>query len=349
MFMKSTYERLSAISFLSKSYTFKFLFIAFLGIHVPLVGLVVFILFKPDVLTAFSVLGLTLVLTLGATAVTLFILNGLLSPLRRSKDSLSNYRLNRQLPQLPVRFEDEAGLLMQNIQFTLTELDDLLEEKKDLTSLLSHDLRIPIRNVKTFAAILLEKPDAETAEDVAKTIIQSADEQSKLVDNILDMLRQEHLFFSGSEWTEIDPSALFDTIIASFAKLAKEKNVSLEKQISYHSTLKVQPELFTQVLKNLVSNAIKFSHPGDAVIISLGQKKGRLEISVKDTGIGFNQEIAESLFERFTKNGRPGTAGEPSTGIGLYLSRKIVRYQRGELSAYSEGPGKGSEFCIALN
>lgn len=151
--MKNMYERLSALKPLSKSYTFKFLFIAFLGIHIPLIGLIVFTLFKPDGLDKLSVIGITLVLTLAATGITLFTLNGLLMPLRHSRRALQDYRYQRILPNLPTHYPDEAGQLMHNIQFTLTELNDLLEEKKDLTSLLSHDLRIPLRNVKTFSSL----------------------------------------------------------------------------------------------------------------------------------------------------------------------------------------------------
>lgn len=348
--MKSVYENLSAVKPLARSYTFKFLFIAFLGIHIPLIGLIVFVLFKPDGLSTFSVLGLTLLLTLGATAVTLAILNGLLTPLRRSRKALSDYCAMRTLPELPTHYPDEAGQLMRNIQFTLTELNDLLEEKKDLTSLLSHDLRTPLRNVKTFGQLLQESStDAETVKEYAGMIVESAEEQAKLLENILEMMRSDDLFFQTHRNVAVDADGLVDDAIKSLDAAARAKGITLQKEMQYKGAIEVQPELFSQVLKNLAGNAIKFSHKDTAVRIRVYRQDGKTFIDVHDSGIGFTPEAAETLFDRFTKSGRTGTAGEPSTGLGLYLSRKIVRHHQGELTAWSKGDGKGSVFSISLN
>lgn len=347
--MKSIYEKLSSVRFLAKSYTFKFLFIAFLGIHIPLIGLIVFVLFKPDELDRLSVIGITLLLTLLATGMTLYILNGLLYPLRKSGTALLNYRQKRTIPDLPTHYPDEAGRLMQNIQFTITELNDLLEEKKDMTSLLSHDLRIPIRNVKTLSNLLLNHQDEESVKEIAGMINESADEQAKLLENILDIMRQDHLFFGSNQYRKVNPSQIIDETFTSFEAAAKEKRITLKKELAFNGEIEVQPELFSQVLKNLASNAIKFSYEGTEVNFKVYQKEGKTFIDIKDAGMGFEPQIAETLFERFTKSGRQGTAGEPSTGIGLYLSRKIVRHHNGDLIAWSEGSGKGSVFSISLN
>lgn len=343
------YEKLSSLPFLAKSYTFKFLFIAFLGIHIPLIGLIVFVLFRPDNFGAASVLLLTLLLTLGATAVTLAILNGLLTPLRRSRQALQAYREQRELPQLPTEFPDEAGRLMRNVQHTLHELNDLFEEKKDLTSLLSHDLRIPLRNVKTFTNLLYTAEDAEAVAEIATLIRESAEEQTKLLENVLEILRQDHLFFNNSQDEQVPAATLVEETIASFAPAAAAKEITLRKQIDYTGMVSVQPELFKQVLKNITSNAVKFSFSGTDILFSVYQRQGKVFIDIKDSGMGFEPEVAERLFDRFTKSGRKGTAGEPSTGIGLYLSRKIVRHHHGDLSAHSDGAGKGSVFSISLN
>ena len=347
--MNNMYERLSAIPFLSKSYTFKFLFIAFLGIHIPLIGLIVFILFRPEGLSAYTVLGLTLVLTLAATGVTLFILNGLLQPLRKSRQALQEYTQRRTLPTLPTQFADEAGQLMQHLQFTLTELNDLLEEKKDLTALLSHDLRIPLQNVKTLSRHLQQPTDPEEVQEIAGMIRESAEEQAKLLEEILTILRQEHLFYAGMQNQKVKTEDLVAEVFDSFKNLAADKNITLQAQVQYTGAVEVQPELFRQVLKNLVSNAIKFSHPGTAVVVRVYQKENKTFFEVEDAGLGFEPAVAERLFDRFTKSGRKGTAGEPSTGIGLYLSRKIIKHHKGQLVACSKGAGTGATFSICLN
>lgn len=346
--MNQMYERLSRVPFLSKSYTFKFLFIAFLGIHIPLIGLIVFVLFRPDGVNAFAVLMLTLGLTLGATALTLAIMNGLLSPLRKSRQALDDYIQKRQLPQLPVHFRDEAGILMQNIQYTVTELNDLLEEKKDLTALLSHDLRAPLYNVKTLSEFLLQETDPASAKELVGMILESTQEQASLLENILHLLRQDHMLTSENSRRPVSTLQVVDETLALFTTQAKEKGIRLKKRIAYNGTIEVQPELFGQVLKNLMSNAIKFSYSGSEVQVSVQKKGEKTLIEVADAGMGFEPQAGERLFDRFTKNGRSGTAGEASTGMGLYLSRKIIKQHKGDLLASSAGPGRGATFTISL-
>ena len=346
--MKDIYEKLSAIPFLSKHYTLKFFFIAFLGIHIPLIGLIVFVLYQPGKLEVSSTLLVTALLTVVATALTLYIVNGLLSPFRKCRQALNEYRTKRNLPTLPMRYQDEVGQLMQNLQFTLTEFNDLLEEKKDLAALLSHDLRIPVRNVKTFSSLLLSHQDPESIQEIANMLLQSCDEQSRLLESTLEILRQDHLFFNDNIAIKTDPVKMIDTVLEIFEPVIKDKSIRFKNEINYKGHIQVQPDLFVQVLKNLLSNAVKFSYPNSFIVIRLEQREGKIILTIKDDGIGFKPEITERLFDRFTKSGREGTAGEPSTGIGLYLSRKIIRHQQGELVAHSDGPGKGASFCITL-
>ena len=348
--MNRIYHRLSGLPFIAKSYTFKFLFIAFLGIHIPLIGLVLFVLFRPDGISAASVLLLTLLLTLAATGITLFILNGLLAPLRKSSAALQGYMAARTMPQLPTHYPDEAGRLMQDIQFTLTELNDLLEEKKDLTGLLSHDLRIPVQNVKMFATQLATGvANEDEVKEYAQIILESTQEQTQLLEEVLSILRQDHLFHTENINAQTNARTLVDEALASFEGIAASKNIRIVPEFDYTGTVAVQPELFKQVLKNLMSNAVKFSYPGSEVKVKVHRTGSITNIDVIDSGMGFEPQVAERLFDRFTKNGRKGTSGENSTGIGLYLSRKIMKHHKGDLLASSEGAGKGSTFRICLN
>jgi len=346
--MNHLYERLARIRFLRKSYTFKFLFIAFFGIHIPLIGIVIFVLFRPDSVNTFTVLTLTLLLTLGATALTLFVMNGLLVPLRKSRQALDNYIRKRELPDLPMEFQDEAGILMQNIQITVTELNDLLEEKKDLTALLSHDLRTPLYNIKTLGGFLKKEANPQMQQEYTDMIIQSSEEQLGLLENILGMLRQDDMLEKANDLKSLPAEKLVDEALGSFTTLAKEKKIRLKKTIDYNGTIDVEPEIFTQVLKNLMSNAIKFSYPESEVLVSVRKKDRATLIEVEDFGMGFEPQMGERLFDRFTKSGRAGTSGEASTGMGLYLSRKIIKKHKGTLLAMSDGPEHGSMFRITL-
>lgn len=347
--MHPIYDKLSRIGFLSRSYSFKFLFVAFLGIHVPLIGLIIFVLFASHMASVSTILLTTLLLTLGATAATLLILNGLLSPLRESQQTLKNYLNENALPQLPLIYYDEAGQLMQHIQITITELNSVLEEKKDLTALLSHDLRIPLRNVQTFADLIQRRNvSVEEAKEIAAGISESAREQQQLLETILEILRMDYLFKDKAMLQPVSIEEIISDVMLAMKTMADDKGIILAVDFQYSDEIKVHPELFKQVIKNLVSNAIKFSHAASEVNLVVRRDGSKTVIDVIDSGIGFTEEIGTKLFDRFTSAGRKGTAGEQTTGLGLYLSRKIVRHQQGEIEAYSAGADQGARFSVSL-
>jgi signal transduction histidine kinase len=347
--MHPIYDKLSRIGFLSRSYSFKFLFVAFLGIHVPLIGLIIFVLFASHLASVSTILLTTLLLTLGATAATLLILNGLLSPLRECQQTLKNYLHENAMPQLPLIYYDEAGQLMQHIQITITELNSVLEEKKDLTALLSHDLRIPLRNVQTFADLIQQRDvSVEEAKEIAAGISESVREQQQLLETILEILRMDYLFKDKTMLKPVLPDEIIEDVMLAMKMTADQKEITLTTDIQDRNKIEVHPELFKQVIKNLISNAIKFSHAGSEVKVIVRRDGIKTAIDVIDQGIGFTEEIGKKLFERFTSAGRKGTAGEQTTGLGLYLSRKIVRHQHGEIEAYSAGPNKGARFSVSF-
>jgi signal transduction histidine kinase len=101
-----------------------------------------------------------------------------------------------------------------------------------------------------------------------------------------------------------------------------------------------------RVLVNLIDNSIKFSLPESEIKVSVHLNKEQLAFVVSDFGIGFDPKYKEELFKKFTNRSRLGTANEPSTGIGLYLCKKIVEKYQGELLAESDGVNKGAVFSI---
>ena len=103
-----------------------------------------------------------------------------------------------------------------------------------------------------------------------------------------------------------------------------------------------------RVLTNMIGNAVKFSFPKSKIMLSFQQHRHDLEISVIDGGIGFESSKSELLFEKFTKMGRKGTLDEKSTGIGLYLSKQIIKKFEGNFTAQSEGINTGSKFTVSL-
>lgn len=103
----------------------------------------------------------------------------------------------------------------------------------------------------------------------------------------------------------------------------------------------------SEVFSNLLSNAIKFSNKESEIIFEGQDSKLGLDITIKDFGVGFGEATKKTLFRKFIP-GHMGTNGEPSTGLGLYLSKRIIENHGGSLEAFSDGLNKGATFTISL-
>ena len=152
-----TYDSLSKLPFLKK-YSYKFLFVAFLGIHVPLLGILFYTMFVSNITTTTIVL-VVLGLTLGATGLTLTILNNLLEPIIKGEKALKDYVQHNRVPDLPTTYNDEVGEVLKNIQFTIECLDEVDRERQSVTELISHDLRTPVLQSIEIIKFLKEEGD----------------------------------------------------------------------------------------------------------------------------------------------------------------------------------------------
>lgn len=344
----TVYEKLSRVRILSKSYTLKFLFIAFLGIHIPLIGIILYLLFGPPHLQPLSVFFVTLFLTLGATVVTLYLLNGLLTPLSKAKKALEDYLSEGKLPHLPTTYKDEAGVLMEKVQCSLTALDNALEEKKDIASLLSHDLKQPLSIIGTSAELINTTEDLTIVKKFSNNISHLVKEQIHLLEDVLQLLQYNSLFASDEQMTVVPVENFVEDIVEAAQLQAGLKNITIDHKLYFDGLLSVHLELFRQVLKNLLHNAIKFSYENSVITISVYEHQQAVCFSIKDKGKGFDPSVKDILFDRFTKARQQGTNNESSTGIGLHICQKIIKLHNGIIKAESEGIGRGATFTIVL-
>lgn len=343
------YELLSKIGFL-KNYSLKFLFVAFLGIHVPLIGLIVWISFS-DVshVSPVQVLVITLVLTLVATIITLLILNNLLAPLLLSQKSLAQYIQNKVKPNLPTHFKDEAGLLMAEIQATIDTFDRILETKKDLVALLSHDIRTPISAIMMSVEMMKISNDEESKLSAIQQIKKSGQRLLDLIAVVHAYLRHDEAITSKPTYLEaVSLKGRVGLLLNEFNALLQDKGLNTIVNVDAALEVKADKTLLTQVLQNILSNAIKFSKPNGQISIAAARDNGVVTLRIKDDGIGFKPELNDKIFEKFTSESKQGTKGESSSGLGMYLSKKIIEKMGGRITAYSEGEGRGAEFIVQL-
>lgn len=344
------YGKLSQVPFLHR-YSYKFLFIAFAGIHIPLLGIIGILAFSPAAwLTPLTLMLLAAGLTLIATAATLYLLNQLIAPILLMKDALEKYLYARTIPHLPIMYTDEAGLLMQDIQHTITSLDALLTEKRDLLGMLAHELRSPTNSVLSIIEFLKTQEDTPEKQQHYWNIQQLMTGQLELMNTMLSIMQHDESWESFSEKQTLYCQDIFNGALYQLDGAIRQKGIAIDCQIPEYLRIVTEKQSLGQVLVNVLSNAIKFSHIGGLITITASADivSNQVIITIEDEGIGFRTSYAEELFERFTNRRRWGTQNEPTYGLGLYLCRKVMQRHGGHISAYSAGEGKGATFTLLL-
>ncbi|MFW2475703.1 MAG: sensor histidine kinase [Sediminibacterium sp.] len=346
--MKNIYQHFSKPGLLSSNYTLKFLFIAFIGVHIPLIVLIFAIVFKWIPLSGWNVILVALVATLLATGLTLILLKSLLWPIHQAKNALKQYSLKKIVPSLPMNYTDEAGQLMQQVQISIDSIDALLKDRKDMLTLLSHDLRTPLSQISGIGDLLQTETNNAKIVEYGSLIKKLAHEQLAFIKDIIQLLETG----SENEMSYVFEANSIETILSKALEMqqlaAGRKNISIQLHPLPEVKVKSNLRLLSQAISNIIGNAIKFSQRSDEIIIKLHVFSGHIHILVADKGIGFEPGKAEMLFQKFTSEGKSGTEGEISSGVGLYLTRKIIQNHNGMIAAFSEGINKGAVFTIQL-
>ena len=167
-----------------------------------------------------------------------------------------------------------------------------------------------------------------------------------LLENLLEWSRVQigSISFTPSQ---LHVESIVDEIFSLFHQFAKTKNINLEKKIDEGTTVFADKNMLTTILRNLVSNGIKFTNDGGVIEISAGVRDNKTFIVVKDSGIGITEENLKKLFRIDLSFSTPGTNKERGTGLGLLLCYELAQKNKGKISVESE-VGKGTKFILTL-
>ncbi len=229
------------------------------------------------------------------------------------------------------------------------ELQRLNAQKDRLFSIVAHDLRGPFNSILGFSAILAEKSsqlEPARAAHFARNIHESSKTLFNLLNNLLDWARLQMDAVS----LEAGPqpvSVLADDAISQCRLVADTKGIAIGTEIEDGLTVLGDRTALTTVLRNLLGNAIKFSRPGDRVVIRCRRRGDRAEIELADSGVGMDGDTLAALFDLSRKTVRAGTGGEGGTGLGLYICQELVGRQNGSI-AVDSAVGKGTVVRITL-
>ena len=239
----------------------------------------------------------------------------------------------------------EAEIILKN-----ETLAKLIAEIDKFFSILAHDLRNPFNSLLGFTQLMVEEFPTFSKEEVYKIAVnirKSATNLFRLLENLLEWSRlQRNLTGFDPVLRLLKPE--INESIAFVRESAFVKNIEIIDEVSEKIKVFTDKYMLDAVLRNLITNAIKFTHKGGKIRISAKPLTNHsVEISVTDTGIGMKQSLLDKIFQIDEKTGRRGTEGEPSTGLGLILCKELVLRQGGKIEVDSK-EGEGSRFYFTL-
>lgn len=228
------------------------------------------------------------------------------------------------------------------------ELDKFLQEKDNLMGILFHDIRSPMAAIQTVATFV-EVDDQSNIDPHTKELLgemkRVSEQGLKLVDNIWSIYELENNS-TNVVFAEINLSTIFKEIALEFESNGTEKNIKLNIDCA-QLTLKTNEHLLTSIIRNLISNAFKFS-PSDSIInLNASEKNTSIEIRVNDQGPGFNTEDQKMMFNKFQKLSAKPLHGEKSSGLGLYLVT-LIATKIGANIKLNNKYKNGAEFIISI-
>ena len=303
-------------------------------------------------------IGLALLLI--GSLVSMGLIDILVKPLVQARHVARNIAKGDFSQRINYKSKDEMGQLTnainsmaQQLQESFSHLVLLNQEKDEFLGIAAHDLKNPLQAIQGSAELIgmtLESEKFENKKEVlefANMINISAERMFDLITNLLDVNAIEagkvkaHLQL-------IDITPILQNVMMEYTQKAQLKQIEIHyiPDATYYQAW-TDMNLLRQVLDNLVSNAVKYSPFNRQIFIRIKQQAAHIQIAVQDQGEGLSQTDQEKLFGKFTRLSTRPTDGEHSTGLGLFIVKKLMHSLQGEIQCESE-LGKGSTFIITI-
>ncbi|MFC3883205.1 two-component system histidine kinase PnpS [Bacillus songklensis] len=231
----------------------------------------------------------------------------------------------------------------------ITELKKLEQMRKDFVANVSHELKTPITSIKGFAETLLEGAgeDEQIREQFLTIILNESHRMQGLIQDLLDLSKIEQQGFKLT----IQPvhlQELFEEISMMLSGKAADKNISMELRLPDEPLyIEADPLRVKQIFINLINNGLTYTPAGGFIDIWAKEKEDRVEISVRDTGIGISEEEIPRIFERFYRVDKARSRNSGGTGLGLAIVKHLIEAHHGKIEVASK-VGEGTTFTVTF-
>lgn len=268
-------------------------------------------------------------------------------PLQLDDGQIGQLAVTREISSQK-QYEQEREALLRSERAARSDAERASQLKDEFLATLSHELRTPLNAVLGWSQILRRSTAPEDLEQGLEVIERNAKLQAQLIEDLLDMSR----IISGKVVLDVQPTELVMVVSAAMDSVRPSANA---KEIRLRTFFDPEGGLvlgdatrLQQIVWNLLTNAIKFTPQGGVVDIILRGIEGKVELTVRDTGIGIDPQYLPSIFERFRQVDSSTTRRFGGLGLGLSIVRHLVELHGGSIRVESLGKGQGTSFVLEL-
>ena len=296
-----------------------------------------------------TIMYITLVLlVLLSLIILIFFTEIIYIPLKKIIYATEQYADGNMHYEFSVDTNDEMGYLAGSLNYMASEIARSEDNQKKFVANVSHDFRSPLTSIRGYLEAMLDGTiPPEMHEKYLNIVLNETDHLTKLTNSLLQL---NNLNTKGMilEKTDFDMNAVIRDTVATFEGLCEKKNIHVSL-ILIGETMMVTGDMskIQQVLYNLIDNAIKFSHNNSTITIETREKKSKLCVSVKDTGIGIPKDSLKLIFDRFYKTDLSRGKDKKGTGLGLAITKEII-HSHGENINVISTEGVGTEFIFTI-
>lgn len=231
-----------------------------------------------------------------------------------------------------------------------TVLEKFAAKKNSILEILSHDLAGPLINIQGISSLLADEIKEYKNPQIEKMVGVISKTSERSIRLIREFVQQEFMASANSPFIKKRINIVKE--IEEIMNQYKGSERSVAKTFNFTTSdeeifVEADDYKFGQVINNLISNSIKFTHDGGTISVSVEDRKGKVLITVSDNGIGIPEKYHNGLFEKFTTARRAGIKGEPSTGLGMSIIKTIIDWHNGTIRFESK-ENEGTTFYIEL-
>ncbi len=252
-----------------------------------------------------------------------------------------------------IKQREQIEKLAVNLEKANKRLREIDKQKSEFVSIASHQLRSPLTAIRGYASMLAEGSFGSVSPKMTEPINRIQDSARMMAESIEDFLSVSRIEAGNMkyEYSDFNIRDRAERIVDDLRPEGFKKGLLLLYKQQIESTGVVHADMgkTEQILHNLVNNSLKYTPKGTITVFVHDDVKARkIFVEIMDTGIGMSQETIDSLFEKFTRAKNANTVNIKGTGLGLFVAREMARAMSGDITAHSEGEGKGSRFVLTM-